>query len=78
MQFNYVLQIQIKYKLALLECQNGKTATGSINYRRQDTGTRCLQHPMRLRGISPDIVLKLDMQFGAYATILAETNTFCK
>ena len=35
-----------------------------------------MQHPMWLRGINPGNVLKLDMQFGAYFALLAETITF--
>ena len=33
-----------------------------------------MQHPMKLRGIIKGIVFELDMQFGAYSAILAETT----
>ena len=39
-----------------------------------------MQHPVWLRGIIPEIIFKLDMQYGAYPVLVAETirHTFCK
>ena len=33
-----------------------------------------MPHSMELKGIIPEIVFNLDMQFGAYSTLLAETT----